>query len=99
MASATAPVTLLAWLDETKSNVEKGADQSITVRDLLGLFGYKRRGVWVSKQVREALQWRGLETDPDFETTYIDAPVTVRSVHVEQGPAVVQMAALMWSPR
>jgi CBS domain-containing protein len=50
---------------------------SLTVREFLSWFGAQRRGYWIVKNIREALEQAGLQTEPDFESAYIDAPVTL----------------------
>lgn len=56
---------------------EGNAPQSLTVREFLSWFGAQRRGYWIVASIREALKREGLRTDPDFESTYIDAPITL----------------------
>jgi predicted transcriptional regulator len=51
------------------------AVESVTVREFLSWFGAKRRGYWVVEQVRQELEKTQLETEPDFEGTYIDTPI------------------------
>jgi CBS domain-containing protein len=48
---------------------------SITVREFLNWFGVYRRGYWIVRDIREALKYAGLETNPDFESIYIDSPI------------------------
>ncbi len=58
---------------------------SLTVREFLSWFGAQRRGYWIVTSIREALERAGLQTEPDFESAYIDAPVTLTLA--EQKPA------------
>lgn len=46
-----------------------------TVRAFLGWFGAARRGWRVTTEIREALAAHKIETDPDFETAYIDGTI------------------------
>lgn len=47
--------------------------QPITVRTLLAWNGASRRGYWVVYFINQALAKAGLQTNPDFESAYIDA--------------------------
>jgi CBS domain-containing protein len=48
---------------------------AVPVRTLLRWFGASRRGYWIVKDVKAALKKKGLATDPDFESAFIDAPI------------------------
>lgn len=50
----------------------------ITVRDFLGHFGAERRGSVKLEGIRRILDSLDLETDPDFETAWIDEPIWLR---------------------
>lgn len=50
----------------------------ITVRDLLRIFKAERRGLNKVHDIRAALDSLGLETDPDFESAWIDARIRIR---------------------
>jgi CBS domain-containing protein len=50
----------------------------VTVRDFLSWFGAQRRGYWIVLRIREALADEQLQTDPDFESAYIDSSITFR---------------------
>ncbi len=50
----------------------------ITVRDFLRHFGVERRGASKLQEIRTVLDQLGLETDPDFATEWIDAPIWLR---------------------
>jgi CBS domain-containing protein len=54
--------------------------EPITVRILLGWFGYKRRGYWGVHIIRETLKAFGLTTDPDFNSVWLDAALRFRLV-------------------
>lgn len=49
----------------------------ITVRDLLRMFRCERRGLNKVHEIRNALNSLGLETDPDFESAWIDSPIRI----------------------
>lgn len=48
----------------------------ITVREFLTWFGAQRRGYWIVFSIREALAQNNLRTEPDFESEYIDSPIS-----------------------
>jgi CBS domain-containing protein len=50
----------------------------ITVRDFLRHFGVERRGAIKVEEIRSILESLDLQTEPDFETAWIDEPVWLR---------------------
>lgn len=63
-------------LSEIARTLEAGpAQESISVRELIGLFGALRRGANVSWEVRRSLEHARLVTIPDFESAHIDGRV------------------------
>lgn len=50
----------------------------ITVRDFLRHFGVERRGAVKLQEIREILDQLDLETEPDYEGAWIDAPMLLR---------------------
>jgi predicted transcriptional regulator len=48
-----------------------------TVREFLGWFGAMRRGQWIVRHIRSSLDRAGLVTKPDFESAYIDYPISI----------------------
>jgi CBS domain-containing protein len=50
----------------------------ITVRDFLGHFGAERRGAAKVEAIRKILDSLDLQTEPDFETVWIDEPIRLR---------------------
>lgn len=50
----------------------------ITVRDFLSHFGAERRGSLKVQAIRKMLDSLDLETEPDFETAWIDGPIRLR---------------------
>ena len=65
------PVELLEKAEQARA----GKKTSAKVRTLLDWFGAQRRRQSVVATIREALAEAGLQTDPDFEHTYIDERV------------------------
>jgi predicted transcriptional regulator len=47
----------------------------ITVRQLLGYFGAKRRGIYVIEMILDTLNEAGVKTEPDFRELWIEAPI------------------------
>lgn len=72
------------WLDgiaarlgcQISAGTAPGGEET-TVRDLLATFGHMRRGKRVVAEIREALERRGLRTEPDFEYEWVDDPVSL----------------------
>jgi len=62
-------------LIEIKRDVESGKERTASVREILRWFGAKRRGAVVVEKINKELQKLGLETEPDFETIWIDSTV------------------------
>ncbi len=57
--------------------IKKGvAGPTENVRTILSWFNAERRGNWVIKTINKALEDHGLVTEPSFESTWIDGPVT-----------------------
>ena len=50
----------------------------ITVRDFLRHFGAERRGATKVDEIRSILGILDLQTEPDFETVWIDEPIWLR---------------------
>ena len=51
--------------------------EKLSVRRLLGLFGYAKRGRLVVSTIRNALEDNGLRTTPDFESVWIDREISI----------------------
>ena len=52
--------------------------KQVTVRELIGQFGYQKRGDFINSHIRNALEKTHLSTDPDFAVGWIDSTVTIR---------------------
>jgi predicted transcriptional regulator len=69
----------MAWvpdrLREIGNQVAGGNQPSVSVRTLLSWFGSQRRARWVMKRIREALAELQLQTEPDFNWTYLDGQI------------------------
>lgn len=65
---------------EAREAFERGAvpnQEKLTVRRLLQLFGYAKRGRLVVSRIRNALEVHGLRTSPDFESVWIDREISI----------------------
>jgi len=68
-------------LAKIASDLQNGRDvQAVTTREFLSWFQAQRRGYWIVREIREELEKAGLQTVPDFEAAYIDAPLELRQV-------------------
>jgi len=64
-------------LVEIARQLESGrTPEKTTVRTFLDWFGAQRRGFYVVQIIRSALDKLSIRTDPDFESTYIDALIS-----------------------
>jgi predicted transcriptional regulator len=59
-------------------SINKGIEPSFSVREILAWFGKTRRGVKVVADIHGALSEAHLETDPSFETAYLDEQVKLK---------------------
>ena len=63
-----------------KGELDSGAvpaPERMTVRKLLGLYGYSRRGSWINRRIRRTLSQLDLRTVPDFEFMWLDANISI----------------------
>ncbi len=71
--------TVKTRLQEISERLKAGeVVQPVTVRDLLGWFGAKRRGRNVAAEVQQTLYDNNLHTEPDFLYAYFDGPVEIK---------------------
>jgi predicted transcriptional regulator len=64
-------------LKNVAEQVAQGQRPVVTVRTLLSWFyGSQRRGRWIVSIIRIALEGLNLQTEPDFDATYLDGQVT-----------------------
>ncbi len=86
-------------LTEIKTKLENGEQvPRVSVREFLSWFGAQRRGVWIVSRIRDGLSEAGLETEPDFESAYIDSTIGFTlpaevEVDAEQAPAATILSA------
>ncbi len=67
------------FLEQAKSR-SAGEEMEVSIRQLLDLWGAKRRGYWVVHQVRQGLAEAGLTTEPDFANGWIDDLVMLKAL-------------------
>ncbi len=72
------------WLESTaarmKQDKKKGAapqTERLTVRELLGKFGYRQRREWINKHIRNGLDRFGLRVDQDITVVWLDSQITI----------------------
>lgn len=58
--------------------LSRGEEPSTTGRELLALFGAKRRGWRVVASIRDELFARKLMTEPDFDEVWVDVPLRLK---------------------
>jgi predicted transcriptional regulator len=63
-----------------------GVPPPITVRAFLKWFNAQRRGAWIVRDIRRNLKRVGLTTAPDFESAWIDGPVSFELADVRTKP-------------
>jgi predicted transcriptional regulator len=59
----------------------------VSTREFLSWFSAQRRGSWVVWWIRRSLNEAGLETVPDFASTYIDAQIELKLATEEESEA------------
>lgn len=84
---------MLNKLEEIARSLGEGKKRNrTTVRRFLSWYGAERRGQAIVRRIRADLDLCGLETDPDFENAWIDAPIALRlrnaSTDAPNSPAV-----------
>ena len=65
-----------------KPDIEKGAaprSETLTVREFIGWYGYRRRGLWLVNHIRNKMEELKLRTVPDFEFAYIDSKIEIQT--------------------
>ncbi|PDT82306.1 hypothetical protein CO669_34515 [Bradyrhizobium sp. Y36] len=70
----------------------------VTTREFLSWFNAQRRGYFIVQSIRRELAAAGLETAPDFESNYIDAPLELRRASSEPIAPASSEAALGGTP-
>ncbi len=66
--------------EEMRTDIEKGAlprRVTLTVGELLGWFGYMRRGEYILSQIRRCLDENGLRIDGDYEVGWYGGKITI----------------------
>jgi len=68
-------------LCEIAERIRRGETYESRPSGNLSWFDASRRGIWVVNRIRKALDSVRLETDPDFESAYIDSKITFKSIN------------------
>ena len=79
-----------------KGELDSGAapePERMTVRDLLRLFGYSRRGSWIVTRIRRLLDKHDLRIVPDFEFQWVGTTISI-----ELDPEVIEGIASSETP-
>lgn len=74
------------YLKQVVEDLEAGKKRTVTVRNLLGEFGFYRRGAQKAEIVKFELKRHKLTTDPDLLVPYIDEKVEFRLLTVKPPP-------------
>jgi hypothetical protein len=69
---------------------DKRTVEPITVRQFLLWFGAQLRGSWTVQLIRTSLRKAGLQTEPDFESAYVDSPISFSLISGVSAPEAVQ---------
>ena len=72
------------WLDDIAARLEREARagavsrHEVALREVLGRFGFQKRGSWINSRIEDALQARGLTMSPPIgEPWYVDETVSI----------------------
>lgn len=57
--------------------IRRGEKARITVQELVGWFGFSRRGTRVNEYIREAFEAHGLTCSPDLEKAFPNDTLTI----------------------
>ena len=71
-------------LTESAEAAKKTGPQQITARQLLGWYGFSRRGANKVAKIRKDLRKLGVKTDPDFDSVWVDVAIILTPVKVEK---------------
>ncbi len=77
-------------LDTWNEMLSRGEAPSTTGRELLRLFGAKRRGRQVVAWIRDELSARSLVTEPDIDEVWVDVPLLVKRAQSVSAAATPQ---------
>jgi predicted transcriptional regulator len=66
-------------LTQAAESAKKSGPQPMTARQLLGWYGFARRGTNQVADIRKDLKKLGVKTEPDFLGVWMDAPILLQS--------------------
>ena len=76
-------------LFEIAAEIRKsGKPRTLTVRTLLGWWGYQRRGAFAVFMIDRELEDAGLATEPDYRSLWLDAEIALVPAPVSPKPAI-----------
>lgn len=82
------------FLDDARARAEGGNPLRLTARELIEQWNVSRRGAAINQQIHDDLATAGLQTIPDFSTTWIDGAVALELIDtggsVSPQPAVTR---------
>src|SRR5829696_8245893 len=70
-------MTVEEFLDEAETKADSADPVSLTIRELVAVWGLRRRGYRVVERIKRDLKRRGLTTLPPFEDDWIDTRVSI----------------------
>ncbi len=74
-------------LTKSAEAAKKTGPQQITARQLLGWYGFARRGANKVARIRKDLRKLGVKTDPDFDSVWVDVAISLQSSKEEKPDA------------
>ena len=77
--------TVAQRMQDENVNGQRPLPFSVTVRGLLGHFGYERRGTWITHHIRNTLDELGLRTVPDFAIAWIGSKISIHLDVISSG--------------
>ena len=93
---------LAQGMQDARSKGLAPGEATFTVSQFMALFGYEKRGSWISGYIRNMLERVGLKTVPDFGTPWRGAQISIRldelkpddGVPSEEADATLRIGAL-----
>ena len=89
-------------MQDARSKGLAPGEETLTVSQFMALFGYEKRGSWISGYIRNMLERVGLKTVPDFGTPWRGAQISIRldepkpddGIPSEEADATLRIGAL-----
>jgi len=78
-------------LDKIADDLRRGEESiTVTVREFLSWFGAQRRSYWNVHSINGSLKKASLQTEPDYESAYIDSDISFRLTSEEIVELVIE---------